>query len=133
MKKLYFFLLVLIIFGGCVKKKQEEKVLDAMTNGQWKVTIFTKGSTDLTANFDPYKFQFKSNNTVDAINNGTVEKTGSWDEDMAARTITSNFTNTGNPLLLLNGTWKIINNSWTWVEAQQTLNNELMTLRLDKQ
>jgi hypothetical protein len=131
MKKFYalIFLLALI---ACVKKKQEEKVLNAMTNGQWKVTSFIKGNADLTSDFAVYQFQFKTNNTVDAINNGTVEKTGSWQEDVNAQTITSNFANAANPLALINGTWQITNNSWTWVEAKQTVNNELLTLRLDK-
>lgn len=133
MKKLYL-LFLLIILAACKKeKKVENLVLQAMVNGQWKVTSFNKGGTNKTADFTPYMFQFKSNFTVDAINNGNVEKTGSWNADASAQTITSNFTNALSPLVLLNGTWKITNNSWTWVEANQTLNGELMSLRLDKQ
>ena len=132
MKKLYV-LIFLFALVSCIKKKQEEKVLDAMTNGQWKVTSFVKGNTDLTTSFASYRFQFKANNTVEAMNNGTVEKTGTWNEDVNAQTISSNFINAATPVVLLNGTWKITNNSWTWVEANQTVNNELLALRLDKQ
>ena len=132
MKKLYP-LVLLFILAACIKKKQEDAVINAMVNGQWKVTNFNKGGTDRTLDFGTYKFQFKTNLTVDAINNGTTEKTGSWNADATAQTITSNFLNAVNPLALLNGTWKITNNSWTWVEAQQTVNNELLMLRLDKQ
>jgi hypothetical protein len=133
MKNLHLFFL-LIILAGCKKeKKAENLVIQAMINGQWEVTNFNKGGTDITNSFAPYKFQFKTDFTVDAINNGTVEKTGSWNADASTQTITSNFTNAVNPLVLLNGTWKITNNSWTWVEASQTLNGELMNLRLDKQ
>lgn len=108
-------------------------VVQAMVNGQWKVTNFNKGGTDITTSFAVYKFQFKTDLTVDAINNGNIEKTGSWNADANAQSITSNFTNAVNPLALLNGTWAITNNSWTWVEAKQTLNGELLSLRLDKQ
>jgi len=132
MKKLYPLLLLLILIS-CIKQKQEDMVIDAMVNGQWKVTNFNKGGTDMSSDFTAYKFQFKTNLTVDAINNGTIEKTGSWNADASAQTITSNFTNASNPLVLLNGTWKITNNSWTWVEAKQTVNGEQLTLRLDKQ
>ena len=132
MKKLYL-VIFLFILAGCIKKKQEDAVIDAMTNGQWKVTNFNQGGMDITSDFAAYKFQFKPNLTVDAINNGSIEKTGSWNADASAQTIISNFTNAGNPLVLLNGTWKITNNSWTWVEANQTINGELLTLRLDKQ
>lgn len=133
MKKLYP-LLFLIILAGCKKEKKAENiVVQAMVNGQWKVTNFNKGGTDMTNNFATYKFQFKADYTVDAINNGNVEKTGTWNADAVAQSITSNFTNAANPVALLNGTWTITNNSWTWVEAKQTTNGELINLRLDKQ
>jgi hypothetical protein len=131
--KLLYALIFLFITTGCIKKKQEDIVIDAMVNGQWKVTNFNKGGTDKTPDFATYKFQFKTNFTVDAINNGSLEKTGSWNADAGAQTITSSFSNAVSPLVLLNGTWKITNNSWTWVVAQQTLNGELLNLRLDKQ
>ena len=131
MKKI-FTVIILVLLAGCIKKKQEDMVVNAMVEGQWKVTKFIKGSSEITPDFAPYKFQFKTNFTVDAINNGTVEKTGSWNADATTQTITSNFTNASAPLTLLNGTWQITNNSWTWVEATQSLNGELYSLRLEK-
>jgi hypothetical protein len=133
MKKLYPLLLLIILVGCKKEKKAENIVIQAMVNGQWKVTNFSKGGTDMTTSFSTYKFQFKTDFTVDAINNGSVEKTGSWNADAAAQSITSTFSNAVNPVALLNGTWAITNNSWTWVEAKQTLNGELLSLRLDKQ
>lgn len=133
MKKLYLGLSIFFLLGCSKEKRQENMVIKAMVSGQWKVTNFNKGGTDITSDFSIYKFQFKTDFTVDAINNGTVEKTGSWDADASAQTITSNFTNASNPLVLLNGTWTITNNSWTWVEAKLTLNGELRNLRLDKE
>ena len=130
--KILYLLIFSIISFGCVKKKAENLVVQAMVNGQWKVTNFNKGGTDMTSDFAPYQFQFKTNFTVDAINNGGIEKTGSWNADATSQSITSNFQNAVNPVALLNGTWIITNNSWTWVEAKQTLNGELMSLRLDK-
>jgi hypothetical protein len=131
MKKI-FTVIILFLVAGCIKKKQEDMVVNAMVQGQWKVTRFIKGSFEITPDFANYKFQFKTNFTVDAINNGTVEKTGSWNADATTQTITSNFANTGAPLTLLNGIWQITNNSWTWVEATQSLNGELYSLRLEK-
>jgi hypothetical protein len=130
--KIFYNLIFVLLLAGCIKQKQENMVVDAMVNGQWKVTSFKRGATDLTTDFASYKFQFKSNFTVDAINNGNVERTGSWDADANAQTITSNFTAAVDPVVLLNGTWQITNNSWTWVEARQTVNGELFSLRLDK-
>lgn len=91
MKTLYT-LLFLFILAACKKeKKAENLVIQAMVNGQWKVTNFTKSGVDKTIDFASYKFQFETNFTVDAINNGTLEKTGSWNADASAQTITSNF------------------------------------------
>lgn len=136
MKKLYAFF-CMAIFVACspkeIKEEQQQNlVVQAMTNGQWKVTSFVKGGSDVTSDFSAYKFQFKTNLTVDAINGSTVEKTGSWNADADAQTITSNFTGATNPLVLLNGTWNITSTTWTSVNAAQTVSGEARTLRLDK-
>lgn len=126
-------LLLLVLFFSCSKEQIAKNiVINAMTSGQWKVVSFINDTTDVTSNFSPYKFQFNENLTVDAINNTTVEKTGTWTADANAKTITSNFTNANTPLILLNGTWKITNNSWTFVEASQTVNGLIRKLRLEK-
>lgn len=133
----YVFAVILVI-GLASCKKQIEKiqtnlVIEAMTTGQWKMVSFKDGSTDLTQDFSPYTFQFKTNYTVDAIKNSVVESSGTWNADADAKTISSNFNPPAtNPLPFLNGTWKITNNSWTFVEANQTVNGTLRTLRLEK-
>lgn len=130
--------LFLIVFASCqkdpIEQIQTNIVIQAMTSGQWKVTSFIKGSTNVTTDFANYKFQFKADKTVDAIvvSSGSVEKTGSWDANADAKTITSNFTSASATLTLLNGTWTITNNSMTFVEANQVVNGVTWTLRLDK-
>src|SRR5689334_8898752 len=135
MKSCLTFLSILLLATGCAKtieRLQENKVIQAVTDGQWRVTKFTKAGTDLTADFAPYRFQFRTNNTVEAINNGTLERTGTWVADAAAQTITSSFPNAGHPVSLLDGSWKITNSDWTFAEARQTVNGEVLTLRIDK-
>jgi hypothetical protein len=135
MKISLLFISFFLLLTGCkkaIENAQENYVIKAMTDGQWRMTNFTKSGTDITADFAPYRFQFRTNNTVDAINNGTTEKTGTWSADASAHTITSSFSNIGAPVALLNGTWKITKNSWTFVEATQTVSGEILTLRLDK-
>src|SRR4051794_22925138 len=99
MKNLYLFLFVVLFFACSVKDKvvenqTESLVMQAVTNGQWKVTGYTTGSTDQTSDFSGYSFQFKKNYTVDAINNGSIVKTGTWNAagNAQAQTMTSNFT-----------------------------------------
>ncbi|GAA4727935.1 hypothetical protein GCM10023229_01000 [Flavisolibacter ginsenosidimutans] len=136
MKNILLFGFFFCTLAGCkkiIESTQENLVVKAMTDGQWKVTRFKRDTADVTANFAPYLFQFRTDNTVEALNNNAVESKGSWAADAAARTIVSSFNNNAAlTLQLLNGTWTITNNSWTFVEAIQTVNGEVRTLRLDK-
>jgi hypothetical protein len=135
MKKVIIALSLVFVLGGCKKtidKLKENAVISAMTDGQWVITNFVNNGAVITTNFSPYKFQFYSNQTVDAINNGVVEKTGTWDGDASTMTITANFPSSGATLTLINGTWHIDNNSWTFVVASQSSNSEIRTLRLEK-
>ncbi|HEV7780035.1 MAG TPA: hypothetical protein VGO58_02160 [Chitinophagaceae bacterium] len=136
MKKIAAFALI-ILLTGCKKTKeaiQEDLVIKAMTDGKWKVSIFTLNGINITADFAPYRFKYYSNKTVDAINNTTVERTGSWDGDASNMTTSAQFTGATYPLILINGSWHIDRNSWTYVEASQTIpGGDTKTMRLDKE
>jgi PBP1b-binding outer membrane lipoprotein LpoB len=135
MKKILPIVLIVLLLTGCkkfIEKKKEDVIVNAMTSGQWVVTSFSQNSIDITSSFSGYKFQYYSNNTVDAIKNNVVEKTGTWNGDAASLTISANFTNVVEPLSLLNGNWHIDNNSWTFVLASQNMAGDSRILRLDK-
>jgi hypothetical protein len=136
MKKIIPIIVVLVFLTGCKKAIEDilqDAVIQAMTNGQWKITSFTKDGNDITASFSEYKFQYYSNKTVNAIKNGTVETSGTWDGNASTMTTSANFTNVNEPLSLINGNWHIDNNSWTFVVATQNNGSEIKTMRLDKQ
>jgi phage-related protein len=137
MKKLYTLLSLAFLMTACspeeIIEKQENLIIQAMTTGQWTVTSYSRAGTDITTDFSPYKFKFNTNFTVDALNGTSVEKSGDWNADGTAQTITSNFNNATHPLVLLNGTWTITKTTWTSVEANITVGTEYRTLRLDKQ
>ena len=121
---------------GCkkvIEKKAETAIMNAMTDGQWIITTFISNGTNITTDFSAYQFQYFSNYTVNAIKSGTVENTGNWEGDVNTMSIFANFPNATNPLLLLNGTWHVTDNSWTYVKATMTIGNETRTLRLDEQ
>jgi len=135
MKKLYIILFAVLALSGCKKAIEgiaQDMVIKAMTDGQWVITRFTQNGNDITTDFTGYKFQYYENKTVDAIKNGVLERTGSWNGDATTMTTSANFTGAPNPIALINGNWNITNNSWTFVEANQTNGTELKTLRLDK-
>ena len=136
MKKLSFVVVAVILLSGChkiIEQKAQDAIVKAMTEGQWAITSFTSNGTDMTSNFSGYTFQYFENYTVNAIKNGTVEKTGTWQGDVNTMSISANFPNAVDPLLLLNGTWHITENSWTYVKATMTVGSEIRTLSLDKQ
>jgi len=116
-----------------IEKAQENILVQAMINGQWKITNFTVNSADITSDFNTYKFQYFADKTVNAINNSSVEKTGNWDGDIASRTTWASFSNASYPLTLINGSWLITDNTWTYVTATQTNGAETKTMRLEKQ
>jgi hypothetical protein len=136
MHRFLYALVLLSLLTGCKKAKeniQEKKVLDFITDGQWRVTQLLKGSTDYVADFAGYQFQFKTNNFVDAIKNGSVQTTGTWQGDAINFTITSTFpADAVQPLPLLNGLWKIVDGGNDFVVATKDENGELSRLRLQK-
>ena len=137
MKRTAVLLITTMLLGSACSKTVEEKkqdlVIQAMTDGQWGVTSFTLNGTNITADFATYKFKYYENKTVDAIKSGTVEKTGQWDGDAGTMTTWANFSGAVYPLDLINGSWHIDRNSWTYVEASQTSGGNTKTMRLDKQ
>lgn len=135
MKKIIAFFLILSL-TSCKKAAeniQQDLVIKAMTDGKWKVSNFTVNGSSITGDFTNYRFKYYSNKTVDAINNAIVEKTGTWDGNSTTMTTSANFTGAVYPLTLINGSWHIDRNSWTYVEATQTAGSETRVMRLDKE
>lgn len=135
MRFLICLMVLTLAASGCKKKivaTQEDMLVNLIADGQWAVTKYTKGTTDVTGDFSPYTFQFKKNFTVDAIVNGTVENTGTWNGSIATRTITSDFPNPNPILVLLNGTWQVTGSGLDYVESTRTMAGETRFLRLVK-
>lgn len=135
MKRLFLILIAVLALSGCKKAIEDiaqDMVIKAMTDGQWVITSFTQNGNDITSDFSGYKFQYYENKTVDAIKNGILERTGTWNGDAVTMTTSANFIGAPIPIALINGNWKITDNSWDFVEANQTNGTEVKTLRLDK-
>ncbi|MCO5241795.1 MAG: hypothetical protein M9904_17250 [Chitinophagaceae bacterium] len=118
-----FFLLIFSLSGFQCKKIKEDIgrkfIINAMTSGLWIVQTFSNENVDITAEFSSYEFQFKKDGKVIAIKAATSEQfTGSWEGNVDNLTIYSNFPGAGEPLLKLNDTWKITNNTMELVEAK---------------
>ncbi|HVG16569.1 MAG TPA: hypothetical protein VM935_16465 [Chitinophagaceae bacterium] len=129
---------LLLSLSGCKKVKEkilENQAMQFITIGQWKVVRFTEGPNDLSGDFLPYTFQFRTNYSVDAIKNGTKDISGTWsgNEVNSVVTIHSSFPQAAsNPLPFLNGIFRITNPGFDFVEAAKTVNGVVSTLRMER-
>ncbi len=138
MKKLIFCLSVLfLVSSGCKKaidKIGEDLIIKAMTDGKWAITQFTvNGGQNTFLDFAGYRFKYYSNKTVDVTRNGVLELTGTWDANTSSKMTWANLPGATFPLSQVNGAWHITKNSWSYVEANQTVNGDLRFMRLDKE
>jgi hypothetical protein len=138
MKKIAATLLLLLILAGftnCkkfVEKKKENALINIMTDGKWVVTSFVMNTVDITDDFQGYAFKYYSNRTVDAIKNGSVQKSGSWDGDVETMTTWAEFLNANEPLVRINGYWHIDDSGLNYVIASQRGAIDAKEMRLDK-
>ena len=117
--RLSLLLLTINIFSckKAIENKQRDLLVDAITNGEWLVKQYLEGSTDITYQFNGYSFRFEEAGAVHA-NYGGVLDHGTWAGDMNTYSITSQFAGAGDPLKKLNGTWKLTDSYWDYVEAE---------------
>jgi hypothetical protein len=137
-RRLLFLLLLLPFLGGCKKvldkvdDAQQQAAIDIVTNGRWKMVSFSTGTNDQLALFNGYLFQFNTNQTVDAYQGNTLVMSGTFVYDLNARTITSGFNTTTEPLVLLNGTYRVTDSGSDFVKAEMTVNGALRKLHMIK-
>ena len=104
-----------------IEEKQKQLILEAMTQGRWYVELYKDTTSDVTAEFAGYEFQFYEDNNVEAIINGAVKTNGSWSADIGTYSITANFpVSAGDTLRRLNYTWKLTDSYTDYVEAKTT-------------
>jgi len=138
MKRLYLVPLLLIVAYATSCKKfirdQEEKaIMSIITTGYWHVDQYSQNDSNITASFSGYLFKFDAGGTVTGTKDN-VSQAGSWEPNVDARTIASNFPSAAPPVSLLNGLWKIKDSGRDFVLATytDTVLHTSNTLRLKK-
>lgn len=114
-----------------IEQQKENALENLVTNGTWRVTRYVDHQTDITDSFSGYIFQFKSGGTVDGII-GPQTIPGVWSANVNARTIQSNFPNTGDPLKKLNYTWTVTDSYADSVSARTAVDSVYNYLQLHK-
>ena len=114
-----------------IEKKQENAVKQAMVNGIWIIEQYLEGANNISSDFLNYDFKFYDDGTV----TGTIASTttnGTWSANTTTYSITSIFPSASNPLLKMNGEWKITDSYWDYVEAEMTTASGKNILHLRK-
>jgi len=118
--KILSLLLLTGLFSSCIKQAiedtQQQRIIDAVTKGAWFVSSFKQDSSDLTPAFAGYLFYFNEDGSVRAVKD-SVALNGTWIGDISSRTIISEFAAAVQPILLLNGTWKIEDSYTNYIVA----------------
>jgi len=130
-----FAILVGCCFISCkklVQQQEQSAAINIITNVLWYVQTYNQDSTDITASFSGFVFQFKQDGTVTGTRD-SVSTSGTWAADITNRTITSNFPDPPSPLNMLNSVWKITDSGVDYVVANTTINDSTENLRLQKQ
>ena len=127
--------IVMMMSLSCKKTIEQAKknaIVNAVTNGRWYVEQYKQDTTDVTADFFGYEFQFYENGTVDGIK-GTSTSSGTWVTDISNYTITAAFLPAaGDTLNRLSYTWKITDSALDYVSATATTSTGSNTLHLRK-
>lgn len=113
-------LLTLIFTSGCkkaIEKEKERRLVAAITDGVWFIEQFKESTTDITADFSDYTFRFYEDGKVEGIRTGQPSDMGIWKGDMASKTIDARFAQAVDPLIKVNGVWKITDSYSNYVEA----------------
>ena len=135
---IHVFLILLFVstISGCKKqidKVKADAVVDVMVANKWIVLQYMEGSSNVTAEFDGYDFQFSRDYTVVGANAATsISKTGTWSGNASNQTIAANFVNATKPLSRLNGTWAIYSYDSNGPKFNQIINGVEMKLELRK-
>ena len=89
MKRNAIFLMVLLVGAMSCNKVKPKKVEKTMTDGTWKVTLFSEDGINETYHFDGYTFTFSDGGGVTATN-GSNTVSGSWSTSKAGSDDDSN-------------------------------------------
>lgn len=111
MTKKIFLALLCIAFISCSRSNDETPSAgDVVTEGNWRVTLFTDSGNNETSDFNGYSFSFNSNGSLVA-SSSSHNKSGTWNIDNSSNKFNINLgpkDDTNKPFGELTDDWKII-------------------------
>ena len=136
------FISFIIALGMLVSCTKQDDGLDPQTsaawiaNKQWRVasyTVTTNGNTVAVTEYNNYNLDFRPNFEVD-VNTGQTIAAGSWAVYLGVNgnLFQLSYSEIGNPVHKLRGTWSIDNQTMTTIELRQGLNNSTLKVNLEQ-
>jgi hypothetical protein len=99
---------LIISLSACKKDTPSEKTVEALNNGDWRVTLYEDDGKDELYHFNGYTFTFKDGNiTATKANSSTISGTYSAGTDDSKNKLILSFGNT-DPFEELNDDWEIL-------------------------
>jgi hypothetical protein len=135
MKRIYFFALLgstVFYLAACDHSANlSPNVVQTITSGSWRITLFIDSGNDETADFNGYNFVFESNGNLAAVKN-TVTQNGTWSYHQSSSKLIIDLgpkDNTNKPLGELTDDWKIISRTNTEIKLtdDNPASNEFLT------
>ena len=124
---------VLLFNEACTKNTDSgivNNVTPIVTNGTWRVSLFSERGVDETSDFTGYSFTFQSDGKLPVQLGGATVKQGTWSEDNSLGKLIIDLgvkDNTNKPLGELTDDWKIISSSNTEIKLKDDSKNEVLT------
>jgi len=118
---------VILYFAACTSIEDysvTQAATPVITQGAWKVDLFSAGNSNQSNVFDGYHFTFTTAGDMKAVKNG-VEVSGNWAEDHFSKSININLVTSDPVLEKLNNLWKINSISTGQVELRNSSETRL--------
>ena len=124
------FLFAIVLFISC--KKDSNNINNNISNGTWRITLFTDSGNDETGDFSGYSFTFGDNGVLTATKAGS-SKTGTWNDNNNDFNIDiGEKTDSNKPLGELTDDWDIISKSSTEIKLKDDNNASAEFLTFQK-
>ena len=124
------FLFAIVLFISC--KKDSNNINNNISNGTWRITLFTDSGNDETGDFSGYSFTFGDNGVLTATKAGS-SKTGTWNNNNNDFNIDiGEKTDSNKPLGELTDDWDIISKSSTEIKLKDDNNASAEFLTFQK-
>jgi hypothetical protein len=131
MKFTLLFSTLLLLFGSCKKSEDPSNgptLEQILTQGTWRVSLFTESGTDKTSAYNDNTLQFQAGGVLRVVKNST-SFTGNWIINSGTQTVTLNISSFDLALLALNTDYRLTSATDTNVQLRDDGSQKVLHLQ----